>query len=262
MVKFVAGFLLVFFLYGAEIEFRDLQYNKGRSDSTTSETSFPPPAAPAVTPQARDYRPVGLGRAADNRCQEAYLSQRGGKYGPRAQMLIEEILASPMRQYFFDNVRGLEKVCPRFNSMNQEQKLNFWVALFTHLGDFESDCRDWLYNSCTGGRCGGDFQVPAVASRRHWRVPREYRSAYRGKGCQANYGSGQGGHWVTGQRNNIACAVQIMAGQLCGFYTKKGAGSSCGGLTSPFARGYWQPINEGKVKARLKEFSLCAGGGK
>lgn len=269
MVKLLTLLFALSFFGSAKVEFVDVPHNAVNDDQGSEVTRpkddgvpLPTPNPARVARERRDpnYRPVGLGTGADSACQEGYLSRKGGKYGTRGKILIEEILSSPMKDYFMGSVTGLDKVCPKFKDFNADQKLNFWVAFFAHLGDFESDCRHWLYVSCTNGKCGGDFQMPVATSHRTWRIPKEFKKEYKGKGCNGSTGNGQGGHWVTGQRNNISCAVQIMAGQMCGFY--KTNYGHCAGKTSPLGRGYWQPINEGRLNSRLKAFPLCGGGKK
>ncbi|MCH2534612.1 MAG: hypothetical protein MK008_09255 [Bdellovibrionales bacterium] len=190
-----------------------------------------------------------------------------GNYGDRGKLLAKEILgegrSTDRWEYFKQGSRNLSSVCPNFNNLNDEEKLNFWIWTFAAIAWDEGKCISNIARSdATNGLAVSDFQLPE-----NWKSGR----SWRGPGCNANGRAPAvnirrrryGNFLMANPSNSIPCAVEIMSGSLCGFYSYKKWPLTCDpvektkGFTGKHI--YWEKMkhNDAKFVKMIKEFPLC-----
>ncbi len=194
-----------------------------------------------------------------------------GELGKKGLILKRELTSSagarstPMKHLFFRNTfPKMNKLCPKFNSFNDSEKLNFWIWYFAAKAHTESECGRNAYNPRDpNGVSIGELQMPDSWKNRKWRgltggaggceaTPPPVRPpSYTHKKPPASL--------MAGTDNNLSCGVEVLAGVLCGFYTSPA--ESCNGTTrAPYGHGFWRKLKDGlkgPIVRDIKEFPLC-----
>jgi hypothetical protein len=179
-----------------------------------------------------------------------------GTYGEQGLAIRKEIVgmgrSSNMREYFLNyELPQMNKLCPKFNTLQKEQKINFWIWYMAAISWDETKCFDdnWQVNkNATDTTAAGEFQMPAPWSHRDWRGP----------GCDAKEPP-LNGLLMNNPANNIPCAVQTLAYGLCGFYSWNRE-KCMDKPQKPFGSNlYWSGAkrNDSKTMKMAKEFPLC-----
>lgn len=187
------------------------------------------------SPQISDsYRSPKLTQkfgAIRSKCAEKFIKD-DGSYGEIGLMLKKEILgkgkSSQQTEHFFSksHPQNLDKVCKNYNSMTDDQRLNFWIWTMAAVSKDEGSCNKNAKNPKAGpdgkGIAIGHFQTPISES--GGTHPR-----WRGPGCETppNFDT---------EEHQSSCAIEIMGGVLSGKYNPKSKNDPA----SPFEAGtYW-----------------------
>ncbi len=221
-----------------------------------------------------DYRHIvpESGLLADHCVGEDQYFKTDGTLGSKGQLLRRELASeagaqsTPMRHLFFRNTYPENTICPNLSSMTDDQKLNYWIWYMASIAEMESDCGRNSYNpNGSDGVASGEFQLNEDWDSRKWRGLNDARR--EGGGCNVtgpkvtppSYAYSSPPQLLMANiENNIPCAVEILAGGLCGFYSTNSG--RCLDETRPLTGlGYWQDIrNEtGEIMTNLRSFPLC-----
>lgn len=198
-----------------------------------------------------------------------------GSYGPRGKLLLKELSGKGKASLddFGDAIpdvflnpefKDMNEICPNFSEFRDAQKYNFWIWSFAALAWDEGKCIENVTAEGTNTLAVSDFQLPE-----NWDPHRKYR----GPGCNATEprmssrtlkGRRSGSKLMANPKNAIPCAVQIMAGVICGWYAPKSSGIRCNQeVRDPALLGssqsYWQKIktNDSKLKEMISQFPDC-----
>lgn len=221
------------------------------------------------SPKLTKVQSIKLGR----KCYD-FIDKRGN-YGKRGKLLAREILGKGRStnrwEYFKQSTSSILSFCPKFDNFNDEEKLNFWIWTFAAISQTEGTCKENVSTpNATHGLAVSDFQLPE-----EWKGGR----SWRGPGCEASgkapsyNDTGKifnGNFLMANPHNSIPCAVEIMSGSLCGFYSYKKWPLSCDpvkntkGLTGKHQ--YWERLRKSEedldeeektIVNMVKEFPLC-----
>jgi len=217
-----------------------------------------------------NYKPIGLGgnSKVSRQCQSAWLSKEGGGYGPRAKLLLEEIKKSSFRKYFVSsNIPQVQEICPKSVNWGVDERLNFWALLFTNVAYHESNCTPMSpVHICVNAPCAGEMQLEEDYDMRVGRLPKSHRIPglplrEHNTGCRGDQRPpGSNELWAQNIQNTMSCTVEIMGSFLCGRHTFRGV-DDCTKNEPPFGRkpptSYWEDLNDGDVKAKIKLSPLC-----
>lgn len=212
-----------------------------------------------------------------------YFTHDGG-LGKKGKILKKELLgngrSTPMKHLLFRNrFPEMSALCPKFDSFNDKEKLNFWIFYLTATARVESLCgrHEYLCDDPMGSSVG-DLQLPES-----YKISRWWRGIYGGAGgCEASpppeapkvvlsllkeecktegndFGKNIEPMLMAQTQNNLACGVEILSGVLCGFYHNPI--EECNpSTTPPFGGGFWKEIRvglNGKIPKIIRKFPLC-----
>ncbi|MCB9073472.1 MAG: hypothetical protein H6623_07605 [Bdellovibrionaceae bacterium] len=177
-----------------------------------------------------------------------------GTYGEYGEILKKEFTGqgkskNHIEDFFSTNPDDIEKTCSGYTSMNNDEKLNFWIWTSAAIAKDESAC-NWQgsLNSKAGpngnGVAQGLCQTPKLEE---GKTP-----AWRGPGCEQPPFSAE---------NQLSCTVEVLGGLLEGKYKQP---------KTPFgSNSYWavlRPNNTENQEKRdkktdtlsiIKEFPRC-----
>lgn len=196
-----------------------------------------------------------------------------GTLGKKGLLLRRELAnesgarSTPMKHLFFRNkFPNLNQVCPRFSSFTDDQKLNFWIWYLASIAEVESDCGRNAYNpDSPDGVSAGELQMPEAWKLRSWRGLNPYGP--EGGGCNAtgsaivppSYNYKNPPELLLAEpNNNLSCAVEVLAGVLCGFYANDGI--SCLEETQELSgHGFWYQMQnlDSDAIQYVRSFPLC-----
>lgn len=198
-----------------------------------------------------------------------------GTYGPSGKLLLKELGGNGKASlsdhgdvipdvFLNPEFKDFNNLCPNFDTFHKSQKLSFWVWLFTAIAWDEGKCIPNVTADGTNTLAVSDFQLPE-----NWNPHRKYR----GPGCNATEprtpsrtlkGSNTGNKLMANPKNAIPCAVQIMAGTICGWYAPESSGIRCNqekraDIFAGSSQSYWQKIraNDDKLKDMISQFPDC-----
>lgn len=205
-----------------------------------------------------------------------------GTLGTKGKILKREFTGErnsksfSMKHMFFRNsFPNMDKLCPKFDSFNDDEKLNFWIWYMASVARTESNCGRYEYNPCDpDGVSIGDLQLPDAWSNREWRgtvsgaggcnaqPPAAKPNGPNKVKCPDGKTHTAKATYMVREENNLPCGVEILAGVLCGFYKK--AGTKCGTTTqAPYGHGFWakllsrnKPLS-GDIVFNIRKFPLC-----
>lgn len=215
-----------------------------------SLTPHPEYRSPKLTPRF-------AAEGADSNCQR-YI-KADGTYGKQGLLIRKEILglglSSPMSEYYLTReLPGIQNICPKYYSLQPEQRINWWIWYMAAISWDESKCydEDWRVNpNGTDTVAAGEFQMPAP-----WKKHREWR----GPGCNGPHEKVDG-YVMVNPDNNIPCAVQTLSYSLCGFYSWNKERCQSNAKAPWGAHHYWRGTKRSKfsgvVATRAMEFPLC-----
>ncbi|MCB0347285.1 MAG: hypothetical protein KDD37_00545 [Bdellovibrionales bacterium] len=201
--------------------------------------------------------------------------QPDGTYGPSGMLLAKELNGNGKASlsdhgdkipdvFLNPEFNDFKNLCPNFENFHNAQKIGFWVWIFTALAWDEGKCISNVTAEGTNTLAVSDFQLPEA-----WDPHRKYR----GPGCDAKesrmqartlMGTPNGNRLMANPKNAIPCAVQIMAGVVCGWYGPDSSGTRCNQEKRAYtffdsSQSYWQKIraNDSKLKDMIQQFPDC-----
>ncbi len=198
-----------------------------------------------------------------------------GSYGERGKLAAKEILgegqSSDRWGYFSSNqIDGIRSICPNFNKFRDDQKLNFWIWMLAAMAWDEGKCRSDIINmNATNGIAAGDLQMPEdFKNDREWRGPGCNAKHARVPGVFVNGKKTGASYYMANYENSIPCAIEVLGGAICGFYSKRAYPLKCDESEEFKSRPlmgkhlYWEKLRhpgKGNILAMTKEFPLCKG---
>ncbi|EQC44359.1 transglycosylase SLT domain protein [Bacteriovorax sp. Seq25_V] len=168
-----------------------------------------------------------------------------GEYGAWGKTIENYILTEPDGDVLLrDNLAGMESgsggICPRWKSLNRDDKIRFWVWSMAAIAWRESTCVPTKKNrNATNGVGVGLFQLDERYSNRQW----------RGRHCKDKT--------VSAAKDNVECAMDIMSELMKG---KSGMYKTKGILYGYKSGSYWEHLKHsdgGDIGSRIREFPLC-----
>lgn len=112
-----------------------------------------------------------------------------GRFGSWGAYLMTKLNPNEHPHLFAENQGDLGTVCPRFASMNIQEKKNFWVWLATSMANYESSCNERVKAKGVNGTAAGLLQL---------HLGKEY-----------NYGCRRGINSLSA-RDNLECGMTIL----------------------------------------------------
>lgn len=96
-------------------------------------------------------------RGVDAACQK--IIQRDGSYGPWGEHIYRTLSPEKQPALFQKNLSDMPDLCPKFSSMDDEEKRKFWVWVFMAMADRESSCRERITARGPNGTAAGVLQL-------------------------------------------------------------------------------------------------------
>lgn len=168
-----------------------------------------------------------------------HLVSSTGRLGSTGKSIFK-ILSEPLYKKYFTKANALGAFCPKFNSLNDSQKLMAWTWFWSSLAKEEASCNTSIIHGTTYRTKGGQLRVLNPREGYGlWALERDrnYR-AWRGQACN-NIGSPEG---------QARCAIDIM------MKTQLSKGRSAAASMS-----YWGPVRRGttQIIPHMRRLSLC-----
>jgi hypothetical protein len=166
-----------------------------------------------------------------------------GSFGPWGDTVHSAISNPNYRARFLNqNLPHITSACPNWRSLNDDQKMHFWVWTFAAIAWDEATCRENARNPRgSDGVAVGLLQMNELRSQRSWRGPN----------CRVPS--------VSDATNNLRCGVDIMAELLLG---QQGEYRGAGAIYNPNGRNtsYWEKLrraNGSTIGERMRSHPLC-----
>lgn len=168
-----------------------------------------------------------------------------GKPGPLGNVIANHIKEIGEESQFYRNdLKGIEKVCPKWAELTPENKTNFWIWFIAAISWKESTCGAAKKNAAaTHGVAVGHLQLNKNRKDRAW------RGGTSGDSCKAPD--------ISIDENNIKCGLEILNEQLKG---KDGIYEGSGDLFGRSSNAYWQALRTpdgGKIIDLVEIHPFC-----
>lgn len=167
-------------------------------------------------------------RGVDAACQK--IIQRDGSYGPWGEHIYRTLSPEKQPALFQKNLSDMPSLCPKFSSMENEEKRKFWVWVFMAMADRESSCRERITARGPNGTAAGVLQLHL--------------------GSEGNYGGCPASTRALVATDSFSCAARMLNG-----YVRK-----TGSLFANVGSTYWQVLHKNSDGARTRDIIRGYGG--
>lgn len=168
-----------------------------------------------------------------------------GKPGPLGDVISNHIKSlGDESQFLRNDLKGIERVCPKWAELTPENKTNFWIWFIAAISWKESTCGAAKKNpAATHGVAVGHLQLNKNRKDRSW------RGGSSGNSCNVPD--------ISIDENNIKCGLEILNEQLKG---KDGIYEGSGDLFGRGSNAYWQALRTsdgGKIIDLVEVYPFC-----